>query len=215
MRISVFLLVLLLSACSSGPTVPDWKIDTQTAMERYTQYYLEGRSKLALASFNKARSASAATADINAVAHLELVRCGVAMAALDSSPCTGYTSLASTNPVDANYYHFLIGDWRLLNAKILPSSYQTMVVPGSVAESNARISQISDPLSRLIAISVNVVRQQYDNQTLDIAINTASEQGWRRPLLAYLLVQEKNSANPTQQQLIRARIELLQSSLQN
>jgi hypothetical protein len=215
MKISVFILMMLLSACSNGPTVPDWQIDTQTAMARYTQYYLEGRSKLALASFNKARSASAATADINAVAHLELVRCGVAMAALDSSPCIGYTSLASTNPVDANYYSFLMGNWQTLDAKILPYAYQGIVASKSIQELNTKISQISDPLSRLITASVNVTRQQYDIQTLEIAINTASGQGWRRPLLAYLLVQEKNTPDPTQQQLIRARIELLQSSLQN
>lgn len=217
MKISVLILALLLSACGGGPTVPDWQIDTQSAMTRYTQYYLEGRSKLALASFNKARNATAATADINATAHLELVKCGVAMAALDSTPCTIYTTLAkqSTNPADANYYHFLIGDWQSVDPKILPNAYQAIVNPGSVKETNARINQISDPLSRLIATSVSVIRQQYDMQTLEIAINTASEQGWRRPLLAYLLVQEKNVSNPTQQQLIRTRIELLQSSLQN
>jgi hypothetical protein len=215
MKILVLVLTLLLTACSSGSTVPDWQIDTQTAMARYTQYYLEGRSKLALASFNKARSASAATANVNAVAHLELVKCGVAMAALDSAPCTGYTALASTDPVDANYYHFLLGNWQAIDTKALPSTYQPILNANSVKELNIQISQISNPLSRLIATSVSVIRQQYDMQTLEIAINTASEQGWRRPLLAYLLMQEKNTVNPTQQQLIRARIDLLQSSLQN
>jgi hypothetical protein len=215
MKTSVLILVLLLSACGGGPTVPDWQIDTQAAMARYTQYYLEGRSKLALASFNKARSASAATADINAVAHLELVRCGVSMAALDSAPCTGYTSLASTNADDANYYRFLTGDWQSLDTKRLPYAYQAFVSSKSITESNTQINKISDPLSRLIATSISVIRHQYDLHTIELAINTASEQGWRRPLLAYLLIQEKNTPDPIQQQLIKARIELLQSSLQN
>lgn len=217
MKFLLITLTLLLSACSSGPTVPDWQIDTQTAMARYTQHYLEGRSKLALASFEKARNASAATANINAVAHLELVKCGVAIAALDTSPCTGYTILAQHNSdaTDANYYRFLTGDNQHLDKTLLPSQYQPWLQAQTMNDINTAIGQIADPLSRLVAVSISYIHQKYDAKTLQIAIDTASAQGWRRPLLAYLRLQEKNTQDPLLLQQIRARIELLAPSLKN
>ncbi len=217
MKIALITLTLLLSACSSGPTVPDWQIDTQTAMARYTQHYLEGRSKLAQTSFEKARNASASTANINAIAHLELVKCGVAMAALDTSPCTAYTRLAQQNSDarDANYYRFLTGNNQHLDKTLLPSQYQVLLQAQSVNDINNAVGQIADPLSRLIAVSVSYVQQKYDDKTLQIAIDTASAQGWRRPLLVYLRIQEKNTQDALQLQQIQTRIELLTSPLKN
>lgn len=217
MKALLITLTLLLSGCGGGPTVPDWKIDTQTAMARYTQHYLEGRSKLALASFDKARNASAATANINAVAHLELVKCGVTMAALDTSPCTGYTSLAQQNSdaSDATYYRFLTGDWQHLDKTQLPSQYHPLLQAQTVNDINTAIEQITDPLSRLIAASISYAYLQHDDKTLQIAVATASAQGWRRPLLAYLRLQEKNTQDALQLQQIRTRIELLAPSIKS
>jgi hypothetical protein len=182
-------------------------------MARYSQHYLEGRSKLAAASFDKARNATSATANIAAVAHLELVKCGIAMAALDSTPCSGYSTLAPTSTADTNYYRLLTGDFQHLDKQQIPSQYQAWLASTNSTEINAKLNQISNPLSRLIATSLSIIYRQHDATTLQIAIDTASAQGWRRPLLAYLLLQQKNNTNPLQQQQIRTRIELLQSSL--
>lgn len=213
----ILLCLSTLAACSSGPTVPDWQIDTQAAMARYTQYYLQGRSQLAVASFAQSRAATAATGDIAAVAHLELVKCGVQTASLDLSACTPYTELAATatTPTDAAYYQFIRGQWTGLNSATLPHQYASLLeaAAASTDSSNARLMQISDPLSRLVAIGVMIERNQFNLKTLQIATDTAAAQGWRRPLLAYLLLQKKNLTEATQLQQIQSRIEIVESSL--
>ncbi|NOT16582.1 MAG: hypothetical protein HOP20_00765 [Sulfuriferula sp.] len=214
MKTSLSILTLLLvSACSSGPSVPDWQLDTQSAMARYSQQYLEGRSKLAAASFDKARNATSATADIAAVAHLELIKCGIAMAALNSAPCSAYTRLAPSNTVDANYYRLLTGDFQHIDKQQIPSQYQAWLMSKNTNDINTQLNQISNPVSRLIATSLSILHRPHNATTVQIGIDTASAQGWRRPLLAYLLLQQKNNTDPLQQQQIQTRIELLQSSL--
>ncbi|WP_124950039.1 hypothetical protein [Sulfuriferula thiophila] len=211
------ILLSTLAACGGGPTVPDWKIDTQTAIARYTQYYLEGRSKLADASFAKSRAATASTGDIAAVGHLELVKCGVHIAALDLSACQPYTALAvtDTTQTDAAYYRFIQGDWQGLDSTSLPPQYAALLKnpTASAEEVNQILLNISDPLSRLVASGVTIQRKQFNQKTLQIATDTAASQGWRRPLLAYLLLQQKNLTDPVQLQQIKSRIEIVESSL--
>lgn len=211
------MLLSTLAACGGGPTVPDWKIDTQTAIVRYTQYYLEGRSKLADASFAKSRAATASTGDIAAVGHLELVKCGVHIAALDLSACQPYTALAVTDTThtDAAYYRFIQGDWQGLDSASLPAQYVPLLKKptASAEEVNQMLLSITDPLSRLVASGVMVQRKQFNQKTLQIATDTAASQGWRRPLLAYLLLQQKNLTDPVQLQQIKSRIEIVESSL--
>jgi hypothetical protein len=45
---------------------------------------------------------------------------------------------------------------------------------------------MTDPLSRLIGASLLLERKQVNDETLALATQTASDQGWRRPLLVYL-----------------------------
>lgn len=216
-RLLSLLCVSTLAACGGGPTVPDWQIDTQAAMVRYTQYYLQGRSKLADASFAKSRAATAATGDIAAVAHLELVKCGVQTAALDLSACTAYSSLATTatTPTDAAYYQFIRGLWTGLDSATLPPQYAPLLKAAAIKtdDYNTQLMQISDPLSRLVAVGVMIERNQFNLKTLQIATDTAAAQGWRRPLLAYLLLQKKNLTDAAQLQQIQSRIEIVESSL--
>ncbi|KJS76490.1 MAG: hypothetical protein JM57_01785, partial [Comamonadaceae bacterium BICA1-1] len=44
-------------------------------------------------------------------------------------------------------------------------------------------------LARLVAASVWLRAQRLDPEALALAVQTASEQGWRRPLLAWLRLQ--------------------------
>jgi hypothetical protein len=213
----ILILISMLTACGGGPTVPDWQIDTQTGIARYTQYYLEGRSKLAAASFAKSRAATAASGDIAAVAHLELVKCGIQVAALDLTPCDEYSKLAATatTAADAAYFRFIRGTWQGSDSAALPSQYATFAnkTTASTDDINTALQQIDDPLSRLVASGIAVERQQYNLKTLQIAADTAATQGWRRPLLAYLLLQQKNTADPVLLQQIQSRIEIVESSL--
>lgn len=207
-----------LSACGGGTSVPDWQIDAQTATQRYTRYFLAGQVQRAEASFTQARKAVAATGNINAVSHIELVRCGLQTATLDFSPCTGYNQLAAlaSDPADAAYARFISGDWQGLNRALLPPQYAAFAAataPNPV-ETQRLIRAINDPISRLIATGLSFRRGRMDDATLQAAIDTASAQGWRRPLLTYLKLQQQRTIDPATRAAIRARIELVEESLQ-
>jgi hypothetical protein len=207
-----------LSACGGGTPVPDWQIDAQTAMQRYTRYYLEGQVQRADASFTQARKAVAATGNINAVGHLELVRCGLRTAALDFTPCSGYNQLAAltSDPADAAYARFISGDWQGLNRALLPPQYTAFAAAAPDSAEAQRIAvAISDPVSQLIATGLSIRRGKVDDVTLQAAVDTASAQGWRRPLLTYLKLQQQRSTDPAVLAALRTRIQLVEESLQS
>ncbi|MDE2296820.1 MAG: hypothetical protein KGK18_01510, partial [Burkholderiales bacterium] len=83
----------------------------------------------------------------------------------------------------------------------------------SDAANVAALRGIGDPLSRLVAAGVLFEAGRADPQVIALAIDTASTQGWRRPLLAWLGVQlaraEKAGATDDAQRL-RRRIERVQ-----
>lgn len=211
------ILSLLLSACG-GQTAPDWQFDAQTAVERYTRHYLAGDVKLAVASFVQARAAVAATGDVAAVGHIELVRCGLHAAALDFAPCSGYTGLAAirTTPADSAYARFIRGDWQGIETRLLPAQYAALVGAASQPQAaiNRAIVAISDPVSRLIASGLMVRRGTFDAATLQNAVDTASAQGWRRPLLTYLGLQANQGGDAATLAAIQARIRLVEQSMQ-
>src|SRR3982751_295459 len=72
---------LALCACASGPAVPDWQAQSQSALENFRQRYLEGDSSGA---------ALASTGKLELVAKAELVRCALGVAALDFDACKEY-----------------------------------------------------------------------------------------------------------------------------
>lgn len=212
------ILSLLLAACASGQTPPDWKSDAQTAIQRYTRHYLAGDVKLADASFARARAAVAATGDVAAVGRIELVRCGLHAAALDFTPCSGYHELAGirTTPADRAYARFIGGDWQGMEVKLLPAQYISLAAASSrpQAEINRVIAAIGDPVSRLVASGLMVKRGVFDAATLQVAVDTAAAQGWRRPLLTYLNLQQKLGGDADTLAVIRARIRLIEQSMQ-
>ena len=78
------------------------------------------------------------------------------------------------------------------------------------------MEKIEDPVSRLIAAGTLFRLAQLSPDGLTTAIETASAQGYRRPLLAYLNVQAKraeSSGDAVALQSIRQRIDLVYQSL--
>jgi hypothetical protein len=75
----------------------------------------------------------------------------------------------------------------------------------------AALAAVEDPLSRLVAAGVLMRSSRADPAVIATAIDTASAQGWRRPLLAWLGVaaQRAEAAGDGQEAArIRRRIAL-------
>ena len=74
---------------------------------------------------------------------------------------------------------------------------------------------ISDPLSQLVAAGVLLRSNRASPAVLTLAVNTASAQGWRRPLLAWLGVQSMSETqvdDMAEAQRLRRRMDLVQQT---
>lgn len=198
---TTFLVAALLSACASPPPPPDWQANAFASLNNFTTAYLEGNLRVADAEFARARAEVARTGRVDLMARLELVRCAVQTASLVWLPCSGFQALAGqAGAAERAYADFLGGRWSGLDATLLPVHYQGLVAQVQ-REANAptstrpesRLAQIDDPLARLIAAGSLLQKEQLTQVDTGLAVDSASSQGWRRPLLAWLGVQLKQA----------------------
>ena len=205
MRIPAFLLAALLAACAGKPLPPDWQSDAKGALDASTEDYLKGSSATAQSEFLDARRATTSTGRADFVAQVELVRCAAQVASLDFDDCPGYAALApEATPAQRAYADFLYGRWQGLDAALLPEQHRPVVTTGQVAG-------VTDPLARLVAAGALFKAGRMTPEGIVLAIDTASNQGWRRPLLAWLQVQERRAeaiGDTHEVQRIRRRIRL-------
>ncbi len=211
-------LALLLSACGGGPKAPDWKLDSISLIERYKKAELKGQNTLAERYFEQALAAAGSAARLDETARLHLIRCATRQASLVFEPCSGYLEFAGLGASAENeaYHRFLIGQWDELDGGKLPAQYRAFLANRDPAKSFGILQEISDPASRLVAVSVAVMRKQADDATLKLAAETASEQGWRKPLLVYLKLLESRAGmkeDKAELERLRARIKLVEDSL--
>jgi len=180
------LFALLLAGCSSGPPPLDWQANSFTAMQRFTRNYLAGNSRAADQEFSSVKEELSATGRLDLVARAELVRCAARAASLEFDNCPGFEKLrAGAGAEELAYAEYLAGR-------------------GQRATSE-------DALSRLVFLGVQFHSGNANPESIAAAIDIASAQGWRRPLLAWLGVQEKRAEAAGDQaalERIRRRIAL-------
>jgi hypothetical protein len=204
MKKTALLFAMILAGCASGPQPPDWQPNARSALDGYTDAWLHGDTLAADAEFARARRESASTGRFDRVAQAELVRCAARVAALEYE-CPGYAALAQdATPAQQVYAAYLDGRWQGLNAGLLPEQHRGVVTGGTLAG-------VSDPLARLVAAGALLKAGRITPADIGNAVDTASNQGWRRPLLAWLGVQEQRAraaGDTAAVQQIRRRIAL-------
>ena len=215
-RIAAVLLALgALSACASKHRVPDWAVNEQGAAERATEAYLSGDSRVAEAEWRRARSEVTRTARPDLLARLELARCAAQVAALDAAPCSGYDAVATdaAEPEQA-YARYLRGQLSAADVALLPKAQQAIATQ-QAAQATATLAAIEDPLSRLVAAGALAVRGPLPMAVVQQAVDTASAQGWRRALLAWLINQQRLAQEQGDTALaaqVQRRLDLLQAA---
>lgn len=216
-RAAAACLLALLTGCASGPPPADWQINAHSLLESYGKHYLDGETLLAERHFERARAEIARTGRLDLVARAELTRCAVRLAALETGPCTAFERLAAhAGEEDQAYARFLTGDWQGLDASRLPTHYRGLLAAREEPARLRALEEIKAPLPRSIAAGALFRAGGAAPEVIALATRTASDQGWRRPLLAWLEVQAKRAEAAGDQaglELIRRRIELVQSSL--
>ena len=181
------LALLALAACSSGPKAPDWQMEAKTAMERAVAAYLEGNSRVEVQEFARARSELSSTGRPDLMARAELLRCASRVASLVLEPCAGFEPLRPDAPAaERAYADYLAGQLQPQDLALLPAPQRAAAAVGADA---AALKAMADPLSQLVAAGVLFRAGRASPAVLQQAVDTASGQGWRRPLLAWLGVQ--------------------------
>jgi hypothetical protein len=157
----------LLGGCGGGPQPREWELNSAQAMAQFQRYYLAGDQR-ADAEFALARRELAGTGREDLVARAELVRCALRVASLDFDDCPGFLALKEgARPEERAYAEYLLGR-------------------GSAGGGG-------EPLSRLVAAGVRLRRGAITPAEIAQAVDIASAEGWRRPVLAWLGVQEKRA----------------------
>lgn len=217
---------LALVACSPAPRVPNWQLNAHGATERAVEAELEGLARIAQVEWARARAELARTAQPAAVARLELVRCAVRQAALDLVPCEGFDRLLPPDAPPAAaaeraYARYLAGHPGPADADALPPAHRPiarwLAQPApAAADADVRLLQaVDDPLARLVGASVLLRAQRLSPAGLDLAVDTASAQGWRAPLLAWLgarLALAEAAGDLAMAERLRQRLALLAQS---
>jgi hypothetical protein len=184
------LVLASLAGCGSKPPQPDWQMNAHSALERYVKAYLAGNTRVEGAEFERARAELASTGQPGLVARAELTRCALRVASLVLDACEGFEKLRADAPAaERAYADFLSGRIVPADVALLPAQYR-----GVAADQGASIlPAIEDPLSRVIAAGVLFRTGRATPQVLATAAETASKEGWRRPLLAWLGVQAQRA----------------------
>lgn len=214
--LSAFAVAALIGGCAGAPA-PEWQSEAHVALEKFRQNYLEGDTRLAERYFAEARMNISATGRLDLAARAELIRCALATASLSDEPCAQFEALRNfATEEEKAYAQFLAGRWQDLRARDLPEPYRGVVKDGDEGSQNREIGRIEDPVSRLVAAGAVFRAGRLSPAGVATAIDTASAQGFRRPLLAYLNVQAKlaeKAGDTAALETIRRRIDLVSQPL--
>ena len=159
---------VLLAGCASAPPPPDWQSNAATSLQAFQQRYLVGDTKGAEDAFALARSELSATGRADLVARAELIRCAAQVASLVFEPCSAFEALRADAGADERAY----------------VDYLEGRVPRAAG---------AEPFAQLVAYGVQMRTSRITPQGIAAAVDIASSQGWRRPLLAWLGVQLKRA----------------------
>lgn len=200
MKKMMWVAVCALSACSSGPKVADWQIQARSALDHSIAAYLEGNDRVEAAELARARQHIASTGRPDLMAAAELLHCAAQVASLDFAPCTRFEALrADASDAQKVYADYLQGHIVPANIPLLPSSQQ--IAARYTAANPDSLHAIEDPLSLLVAAGVLLQAGNASPSLIAKAVDTASGQGWRRPLLAWLGVQEQQARKTGQTEM--------------
>lgn len=186
-------LVAAITGCASTPAPPAWQANAYGALQSFSSAYLGGNTRIADVEFARARNELSATGRASLVAQAELIRCATRVASLEFEACTGFQALAAdVGPAEHSYAAYIAGRWQELDAALLPAHHRALLTR-SPAGDKSQLAGIDDPLALLIAAGALLQNGRLTPADITLATETASEQGWRRPLLAWLGVQAQRA----------------------
>ena len=194
MRKIVCLMVFsfLLVGCGSSKPVPEWKDASFNLLDNYKKSYLSGKERIAEAYFNKAVDEIKSSGDLDILGRAYLTKYACQVAVLEAFDDKEFLRIDAVEPIlqNKNFYSFLKGAFDSVDENQLPEQYVGFLRAfkgGNKEEITHEISNMDNALSKLIAIGLLVQKNKADETELALAIDIASQNGWKKALLAYLV----------------------------
>jgi len=215
-KLPVIVILFLICACSSKQ-IPEWKDTSSKQLESYKHYFLTDKESTSEPHFVKAKKAIASSNDLNLLGTAYLTRYALYVSVLEDFDDTEFIRINKLQPdaINFSYYNFIKGNFQTADYNLLPAHYSNLLKPAQdkdLATAVIEINSIDDPLSRLVACGVWVKYLPYDDNILQIAVNTAADSGWGKPLFAYLTKLQQyylNHNETAKAEIIKERLELL------
>jgi hypothetical protein len=215
--LTVAIVIFICSCGSNSKQVVDWKSAAFQQLENYKVNFLTGKEDVSEPHFDKAKKVIAGGNDLNFLARIYLNKYALHTAALEDFDDSEFIRINKLQPVASNfaYYNLLKGNFTAVEDNFLPSQYSSFIKLArnkDLAKTLQEIPSIDDPLSRLIACGIWLKYLPYDENILQTAINTAADNGWKRPLWAYLIKLQKyylDRGETAKTESIKKRLELL------
>jgi hypothetical protein len=213
----IIFMLLFICACSSSQPIPQWKDTASRQLENYKTNFLTDKEDADEPHFIKARNAISSNNDLQMLAKAYLIKYALHTAVLEDFDDSDFLRIDKLEPNAANraYYDLLKGNISQLNEAKLKPVYQKLLRlmrDKNLSVAAREISSIDDPLSRLIACGIWVKYMPYNEDVIKLAINTASQDGWKKPLWAYLTKLQKyylDRQETDKAETIKERLELL------
>lgn len=185
-------LLLLIGGCGGSRPTPAWLAEGHQQLETFKTDFLTGRAPLITEThFHKAVEEIKKSGDFDLLGKAWLTRMALQVAVLENPEEGEYGKIAAAQAVPANdqFHLFLTGDAARVDGALLSVQYRPLLRAlqnGHTSDAEAAVAEIEDPLSRLIAAGLAVRRHLENVAILQRAVETASQNGWKRALLAWL-----------------------------
>lgn len=201
--VSAIVAAALLAGCAVRPPVPDWRLELRQAVEQGVAAELQARDRVAALHWARAEQAARAAADAQALARVALLRCALRLAAAQTGACRSADPfLPDAGAGERAYAAWLAGALPPPAAEgtggampvTLPASTQALRALGPTpppAAVLAALRGLDEPLSRLVAGGWLWQAGRLGPEGVALLVDTAAAQGWRRPLAAWLAVQQR------------------------
>ena len=203
------------AACSSRPPAPDWALEAQSASERAVKAYLQGDTRVAEAEWRKAFAQVSATGQPSQMARLALLQCAAQVAALEFTDCPHYQRYAAgAQPAEQAYARYLQVQHTAQDVALLPKAQQDMARQVLAGQAGQSAPAAEAALSQLTAAGVAVRAGHLELAGVQQAVQLASAQGWRRSVMAWLLLERRlhqAAGDAASVQAVALRLQVLQN----
>ena len=181
---------VLIIGCGSK-RAPEWTKAAFNQLEDYKKNYLMGKEQMAERHFGHAIDEIKKSGDLDMLATAYLTKNAVQVAVLEMIDDREFLRIDATYPLPQHrsFHKFLKGEMDVVDVELLPGQYRAFFrafQSGRIDDAMDDIVKMEEPLSRLIATGLVVHKNQHDERCLKVAIDTASRNGWKKALLAYL-----------------------------